>query len=72
MVYVNGIKCEYIGKYETNHPKSIYNKYGFKVPKEAIKNVAVTIIRFKAGHDFANTVKLTTEKGYYQFKKLER
>ena len=33
--------------------------------------MAVTIIRFKAGPDFANTVKLTTEKGYYRFKDLE-
>jgi len=57
--------------YQTGHfAKSLYGKVTDEETKETMAGIAVTIVRFKAGADLANTVKKTTDKGNYQWKKI--
>ncbi len=52
------------------HKNSLYGKVTDEETKKPIVDVTVTA-KFKAGADIANSVRMTTEKGNYIFKKLE-
>ena len=53
-----------------SHKNSLYGKVSDEETKEPLVDVTVTA-KFKAGADIANSVRMTTEKGNYIFKKLE-